>query len=86
MERIVIFSWGLLSLLFFAFWVWMMVECVGNEQDKNERVMWALFMCIMAALFVPVYYFSRYRPRKREQRDKRRIERASASPPNGGRN
>lgn len=55
----------LFNLLFFAFWIWMIVDCVSNLEDKEERATWVVYRVLCGALFAPLYYFQQYRPRKR---------------------
>jgi len=47
----------------------MLIDCINNEEDKTERVTWALFIFFIPPLFAPVYYFRRYRPRKKERKN-----------------
>jgi hypothetical protein len=58
-----------ISLLYAAFCLWMLVDCIANEEDKSERVTWGIFIALIGFLFAPLYYFQRYRPRKKSQRD-----------------
>ncbi len=65
-----------LGWAFLVFWIWMLVDCIKNEEDNIVRVTWALVMFFIPPLCVPIYYFYCYRER---QRDKKRNEKTTAS-------
>jgi hypothetical protein len=44
---------------------WMFVDCVRNEPDREDRVVWAVLLLFLPPLFGPIYLVQRYRPRKR---------------------
>ena len=58
---------GTLSLLFFGFVLWMFIDCVRNEEDKDSRMWWALALLIFPfSLFTgPIYFIRRYSMRKK---------------------
>jgi hypothetical protein len=56
-----------ISLLYGAFWLWMLIDCIAHEEDKSERVTWAIFIVLLGFLFAPLYYFLRRRPRKKSE-------------------
>ena len=46
-----------------VFWVWMLIDCVRNETDSNNRLIWALIIVLTNALGALVYLFVR-RPQR----------------------
>ena len=57
-----------LGWAFFVFWIWMLIDCIKNEEDRAERVTWALLMFFVAPLFVPIYYFRNYGQRRKDRK------------------
>jgi len=55
-----------LSIAFAAFMLWMLIDCIKNVEDKEDRVIWALFILFIGLLFAPVYFVQRYLPRRQE--------------------
>lgn len=57
---------GLLTLGFFAFVIWMFVDCVRNEEDKDSRTWWALALAFLpiSIITAPLYYFLRHSKRQ----------------------
>jgi len=49
-----------------AFWIWMLIDCVRNEEDKDERTSWFIVLMILNIFIAPIYYFRAYRPRNRK--------------------
>ena len=55
---------GLLALVAFAFWVWMLVDCLTRDASQGtEKLVWILVLIFVPAVGTLIYYFVRYRPR-----------------------
>ncbi len=40
-----------IAVLLFAFWIWMLVDCIRNERlNDTEKVVWALVIIFLHAL------------------------------------
>lgn len=51
---------GLFALSCFAFWIWMIVDCVNNEpREGNDRVIWLLIIILLHFVGAVVYFFAR---------------------------
>ncbi len=47
----------------FAFWVWMLVDCVRNPRlTDTERIIWAIVICLAHFLGALIYFFAGRRP------------------------
>jgi hypothetical protein len=47
---------GVFGLLFLAFWVWMLIDCVRNQRlSDNERIVWTLVIVFTHALGALIY-------------------------------
>ena len=47
-----------LSLLAFAFWIWMLVDAAQNRGlDQNERVVWIVVVALLHFLGAVIYFF-----------------------------
>jgi len=47
-----------LSLLAFAFWVWMLVDVAQNRGlEQNDRVVWILVVALLHFLGALIYFF-----------------------------
>jgi len=43
----------------FAFWVWMLLDCVRNPRlTDTERLIWAIVICLAHLLGAVIYYFA----------------------------
>ena len=52
-----------MALAFFAFWVWMLVDCVRNPRlTDTERIIWAIVICLAHFLGALIYFFAGRRP------------------------
>ena len=52
-----------MALAFFAFWVWMLVDCVRNPRlTDTERLIWAIVICLAHFFGALIYFFSGRRP------------------------
>ena len=63
-ELLFIALWVLVSLGVFAFWLWMLVDCVRNRGlSDNERLIWVIVICLTHVLGALVYLLAGRRPR-----------------------
>jgi len=47
---------GVFGLLFLAFWVWMLIDCLRNKRlSDNERIVWTLVIVFTHALGALIY-------------------------------
>ncbi len=47
---------GVFSLLLFAFWVWMLIDCLRSKRlSDNERIVWTLVIVFTHALGALIY-------------------------------
>lgn len=58
---------GLLGLVFAAavliFWLWMLIDCIKNETDGTQRLIWALVIFFLPCVGSLVYFIVRKMPR-----------------------
>ncbi len=48
----------LLVLGFFAFWIWMLVDCVTkNFKKENDKIVWVLVIVLAGFVGAIIYYF-----------------------------
>lgn len=58
---------GLIGLLGFLFWIWMLVECATKESDEgNNKVVWILIIVLLHILGALIYGIFRRPQRIRE--------------------
>jgi hypothetical protein len=44
-------------VLAFVFWIWMLVDCIGNRRlTTSEKVVWVLVIFFLHALGALIYY------------------------------
>lgn len=55
----------LVAALVFMFVVWMLVDCVKNETDNTQKIVWALIIFFVPCVGPLVYFFARKMPRKK---------------------
>ncbi|WP_417388014.1 PLDc N-terminal domain-containing protein [Gimesia sp.] len=56
-----------LSLLFFVFWIWMLIDCVKYEPSTgNDKIIWVLVIVLLNGIGALLYYFIR-RPERIKQ-------------------
>ena len=61
-------AFGIFSLLMFAFWVWMLVDCALNEPSTgNDKIVWILVIVLASWVGALIYYFAR-RPNRPSSR------------------
>lgn len=58
--------------LFFAFWIWMIVDCAQNEPPSNDKIVWMMIVILLNWIGAIVYFFSRRRDRTKGQFSKPR--------------
>lgn len=55
---------ALVSLLGFAFWVWMLIDCATRERSEgNDKIIWVLIILLTNLLGALIYFFAR-RPQR----------------------
>ena len=52
--------------LAFAFWLWMLVDCVSKETDGGTKIAWLLIIIFVNVIGAPLYFFLRKLPRERQ--------------------
>lgn len=58
---------GVVAILGFMFWLWMLVDCATNEADEgNNKVIWILIIVLLQFLGALVYCCFRRPTRIRE--------------------
>jgi peptidoglycan/LPS O-acetylase OafA/YrhL len=56
----------ILGALSFAFWLWMLIDCIQHEPDRGEqKVVWVLVIVFTGVVGALVYYFVRKSQRPR---------------------
>lgn len=54
----------ILALVFgFGFWLWMLIDCITNEADQTQKIVWALVILLVGIVGAPLYFFVRWIPR-----------------------
>jgi hypothetical protein len=49
---------GLVGLLVFAFWLWMLIDCLTNSRLKGaDKIVWALVIIFLPCIGSLIYYF-----------------------------
>jgi len=52
---------GIIGLLFFVFWLWMLIDAIKNE--KENKLVWVLVILFLNLLGALIYYFAAKRKR-----------------------
>ena len=56
---LIILCGGTLALLLFAFWIWMLIDCIRNKGlGDTEKILWFLVIFFLHALGALVYFFA----------------------------
>ncbi len=55
----------LVSAAVFLFWLWMLIDCIKNERDGTQRIIWALVIFFLPCVGSLIYYFVRKSARSR---------------------
>jgi Kef-type K+ transport system membrane component KefB len=50
-----------------AFWLWMLIDCVTKEEDRNQRIIWVLLIAVIGIVGAPLYFLLRKLPRKKNR-------------------
>jgi uncharacterized membrane protein YidH (DUF202 family) len=57
---------GTVSLLAFAFWIWMLVECLRRkDMTDNQKLVWVLVLVFVNCIGSIVYFFASDRGSRR---------------------
>ncbi len=60
-------GFGSLGLLAFAFWIWMLIDCITKEPStNNEKIVWILVIVLLHFLGALLYLLVRRPQRIRE--------------------
>lgn len=43
----------------FAFWLWMLVDCLLYETSPNDKLVWLLVIIFVGVIGAPLYFFLR---------------------------
>lgn len=55
---------GVLALASFAFWIWMLVDCIEKETDQGStRLLWGIVIAVTHFVGAALYFFLRKLPR-----------------------
>jgi hypothetical protein len=57
-----LFTGGLalfIGALVFIFWLWMLIDCIKNEKDGTQRLIWALVIFFFPCIGSLIYLFAR---------------------------
>ena len=54
--------WSVLSLVYTCFCLWMFCACVYREDNRDDRISWAIMLLLLMPASAPFYYWKRYRP------------------------
>ena len=53
-----ILSFVLVGVAIFAFWIWMIVDCVERKfKNKDDKVLWLIIILLVHVIGAIVYYF-----------------------------
>lgn len=51
---------GLVGVLGFVFWIWMLIDCATNEPNEgNDKVVWIIIIALLNWLGALLYFFIR---------------------------
>ena len=53
----------IIAALVFVFWLWMLIDCIKNERDGTQRVIWAIVIFFFPCIGSLIYLFVRKMPR-----------------------
>jgi hypothetical protein len=58
LASILALPFGLLSLLVLIFWIWMLIDCIGNGSlDGTQKLIWVLVIIFLSGLGALLYFF-----------------------------
>jgi hypothetical protein len=49
----------IIAALVFIFWLWMLIDCIKNEKDGTQRIIWALVVFFFPCVGSLVYLLAR---------------------------
>ncbi|WP_345781737.1 PLD nuclease N-terminal domain-containing protein [Synoicihabitans lomoniglobus] len=52
----------------FVFWLWMLIDCLMNERDSAQKLVWVIVIIFVSLIGAPLYFFLRKLGRKRSSR------------------
>lgn len=58
---------GLVSLLGFAFWIWMLIDVVQRPMKDNDKVVWIILLIFLQVIGAIIYFFTARRKHKKQQ-------------------
>ncbi|HBR92698.1 MAG TPA: hypothetical protein DEA90_00860 [Opitutae bacterium] len=65
---ILMLTFMVFGLCALAFWLWMLVDCLKNEDSKgNDKILWTLVIILTNWIGALIYFFVRRPERKRNQ-------------------
>jgi hypothetical protein len=65
LSLLVMLAGGLVSLLAFVFWLWMLVECVRRkDMTDNQKLVWVLVLVLVNCIGSIVYFFASDRSKR----------------------
>jgi hypothetical protein len=53
----------LIALGGFVFWIWMLIDCLVNERDSTQKLVWVIVIIFVSIIGAPLYFFIRKLPR-----------------------
>ena len=53
------------GLCAFAFWIWMIADCIRHESEGSTKIAWLLAIVLAGMVGAPLYFFLRKVPRGR---------------------
>ncbi|HWN93965.1 MAG TPA: PLD nuclease N-terminal domain-containing protein [Methylomirabilota bacterium] len=48
-----------IGAIVFIFWLWMLIDCIKNETDGTQRIIWALVVFFFPCIGSLIYLFAR---------------------------
>jgi hypothetical protein len=49
-------GFAILGILVFAFWLWMLIDCLGKEFKGNEKIVWVLVIVLLNWIGALIYF------------------------------
>ena len=49
----------IIGVAVFIFWLWMLIDCIKNEKDGTQRVIWAVVIFFFPCIGSLIYLFAR---------------------------
>ena len=72
---------GLLALLGFLFWLWMLVDCATKESDQgNTKIVWIIIIVFTNFIGAVIYFFVQRRQRLQSFYNEAHSSRSESSP------